>query len=39
MCQTWVCKLVCGHQQGAKWYDPNDPEDCPVAVAANRRNS
>ncbi|KAH7231399.1 uncharacterized protein BKA55DRAFT_199486 [Fusarium redolens] len=31
-------KLVCGHQQGEKWYNPEQAEDCPYAVAANRRH-
>ncbi|KAK1657040.1 hypothetical protein BDP55DRAFT_686986 [Colletotrichum godetiae] len=38
MCQAWRYTFTCGHQSGEKWYDPENAEDCPEAVRANRRH-
>ncbi|KAI1192573.1 hypothetical protein F5X97DRAFT_337446 [Nemania serpens] len=38
MCQAWRYVHICGHQRGAKWYDPQTAEDCKEARRANRRH-
>ncbi|KAI0423525.1 hypothetical protein F5Y09DRAFT_226226 [Xylaria sp. FL1042] len=38
MCRAWKYVYRCGHQRGNKWYEPEDPRDCPDAVRANRRD-
>ncbi|ELQ33785.1 hypothetical protein OOU_Y34scaffold00881g1 [Pyricularia oryzae Y34] len=38
MCQKAVSKYDCLHVEKTEWF-PKDPEECPRAVAANRRHA